>query len=59
MVTILLFLLALRRAGRRGGPLLRFIGIVRARARISLRNLAYNMRRMVQLDALATARAPT
>jgi IS5 family transposase len=42
-----------------GGALLRCIGIVRARARIGLRNLVYNMRRMVQLDALAAARAPT
>ena len=42
-----------------GGALLRCIGIVRARARIGLRNLVYNMRRMVQLDAVAAARAPT
>lgn len=42
-----------------GGALLRCIGIVRARARIGLRNLAYNMRRVVQLDALAAACAPT
>ena len=42
-----------------GGALLRRIGIVRARARIGLRNLVCNMRRMVQLDALAAARAPT
>jgi len=42
-----------------GGVLLRCIGIVRARARIGLRNLAYTMRRMVQLAALAAARAPT
>lgn len=40
-----------------GGTLLRCIGITRARARIGLRNLAYNMRRMVQLDVLAAARA--
>ena len=41
-----------------GGALLRCIGIVRAKARIGLKNLAYNMRRMVQLDALAAASAP-
>ena len=41
-----------------GGTLVRSIGIVRARARIGLKNLAYNMRRMVQLDALDAARAP-
>ena len=40
-----------------GGTLLRCIGIARARARIGLKNLAYNMRRVVQLDALAAARA--
>ena len=40
-----------------GGTLLRCIGIARARARIGLKNLAYNMRRAVQLDALAAARA--
>ena len=42
-----------------GGTLLRCIGIARARARIGLKNLAYNMRRVIQLDALAAARAPT
>ena len=42
-----------------GGTLVRSIGIVRARARIGLNNLAYTMRRTVQLDALAAARAPT
>ena len=38
-----------------GGTLVRSIGIVRARARIGLKNLAYNMRRLVQLERLATA----
>ena len=44
--------------GRRndmGGTLVRSIGMVRARARIGLKNLAYNMRRLVQLERLATA----
>lgn len=41
-----------------GGPLMRCIGIARAKARIGLRNLAYNMRRMVQLDAAAASCAP-
>ena len=41
-----------------GGTLVRSIGIARARARIGLKNLAYNMRRVVQLDALVAARAP-
>ena len=38
-----------------GGTLVRSIGMVRARARIGLKNLAYNMRRLVQLERLATA----
>ena len=38
-----------------GGTLVRSIGLVRARARIGLKNLAYNMRRLVQLGRLATA----
>lgn len=38
-----------------GGPLVRAIGLVRAKARIGLRNLAYNMRRLVQLERLAAA----
>jgi IS5 family transposase len=42
-----------------GGTLVRTIGIARAKARIGLKNLAYNMRRAVQLDWLAAARAPT
>jgi IS5 family transposase len=41
-----------------GGTLLRSIGLVRAKARIGLKNLAYNMRRLVQLERL-TAAAPT
>jgi IS5 family transposase len=42
-----------------GGTLVRSIGIARARARIGLKNLAYNMRRAVQLKGLAAARGPT
>jgi IS5 family transposase len=42
-----------------GGTLVRSIGIARAKARIGLKNLAYNMRRAVHLDTLAAARAPT
>jgi IS5 family transposase len=38
-----------------GGTLVRSIGIIRAKARIGLKNLAYNMRRLVQLEHLATA----
>lgn len=38
-----------------GGALIRCIGIARARARIGLRNLTYNMRRFVQLDQLTAA----
>ena len=38
-----------------GGTLLRSIGKVRATARIGLKNLAYNMRRLVQLEHLAAA----
>ena len=38
-----------------GGTLVRSIGIVRARARIGLKNLACNMRRYVQLERLAVA----
>jgi IS5 family transposase len=41
-----------------GGTLVRSIGIVRAKARIGLKNLAYNMRRLVQLERLTVA-APT
>ncbi len=38
-----------------GGTLVRSIGLVRAKARIGLKNLAYNMRRLVQLERRATA----
>jgi len=38
-----------------GGTLVRSIGIVRAKTRIGLKNLAYNMRRLVQLERMATA----
>ena len=31
------------------------VGLVRAKARIGLKNLAYNMRRLVQLERLAAA----
>jgi IS5 family transposase len=41
-----------------GGTLVRSIGLVRARARIGLKNLAYNMRRLVQLEAAAPAGVP-
>ena len=39
-----------------GGTLVRSVGLVRAKARIGLKNLAYNMRRLVQLERLAAAR---
>ena len=42
-----------------GGTLVRSIGIARAKARIGLKNLAYNMRRAVQLERLASAMVPT
>ena len=35
-----------------GGTLARNIGMVRAKARIGMKNLAYNMRRLVQLRRL-------
>ena len=38
-----------------GGTLVRSIGIVRAKARIGLKNLTYNMRRLVQLERLTVA----
>jgi len=38
-----------------GGTLVRSIGLVRAKARIGLKNLTYNMRRLVQLERLAAA----
>ncbi len=34
-----------------GGRIVRTIGIVRARAKIGLQNLAYNIRRLVTLEA--------
>ncbi len=43
------------RSNDMGGPLIRSIGLVRAKARIGLRNLACNMRRAVQLDHLDAA----
>ena len=36
-----------------GGTLVRSIGIVRAKARIGLKNLTYNFRRLTQLERLA------
>ena len=41
-----------------GGTLVRGIGLVRARARIGLKNLVYNMRRLVQLETLVPAGVP-
>ena len=41
-----------------GGTLVRSIGLVRAKARIGLKNLAYNMRRLVHLGR-GTVAAPT
>ena len=38
-----------------GGTLVRSIGLVRANARIGLKNLAYNMRRLVQLERVSAA----
>ena len=38
--------------GDMGGTLVRSIGLIRARARIALENLAYNMRRLVGLQRL-------
>ena len=40
-----------------GGTLVRGIGLVRAKARIGLKNLAYNMRRLVQLERLKRRRS--
>jgi transposase, IS5 family len=37
-----------------GGRIVRTIGIVRARAKIGLANLAYNIRRLVTLERMAT-----
>ena len=38
-----------------GGTLVRSIGLMRAKARIGLKNLTYNMSRQVQLESLAMA----
>jgi transposase, IS5 family len=38
-----------------GGRIVRTIGIVRAKAKIGLQNLAYNIRRLVTLERLAAA----
>jgi transposase, IS5 family len=38
-----------------GGRIVRTIGLVRARAKIGLQNLAYNIRRMVTLEQMAAA----
>src|SRR5262245_41884983 len=38
-----------------GGRVVRTIGIVRARAKIGLQNLAYNIRRLVTLERIAAA----
>ena len=38
-----------------GGGVVRTIGIVRARAKIGLQNLAYNIRRLVTLERIAAA----
>src|SRR6266540_2983410 len=38
-----------------GGRIVRTIGIVRARAKIGLQNLAYNIRRLVTLERIATS----
>ena len=43
------------RSNNMGGTLLRSVGLARAKARIGLKNLAYNMRRLVQLNRLAAA----
>lgn len=38
-----------------GGRIVRTIGIVRAKAKIGLQNLAYNIRRLVTLERMAAA----
>ena len=40
-----------------GGTLVRSIGLMRARAHIGMKNLAYNMRRLVHLESMAPAQA--
>jgi len=39
-----------------GGKIVRTIGIARARVKIGMMNLVYNMRRLVQLERMAAAR---
>ena len=41
-----------------GGTLVRTIGLARAKTKIGLKNLAYNMRGLVQLERLAMAAGP-
>ena len=41
-----------------GGTLVRSLGLMRAKARIGLKNLTNNMRRQVQLESLAMAGSP-
>src|SRR6188768_3607441 len=41
-----------------GGRIIRTIGAVRARAKIGLQNLVYNLRGLVTLERMATARTP-
>jgi IS5 family transposase len=38
-----------------GGRIVRTIGIARAKAKIGLQNLAYNIRRLVTLERMAVA----
>jgi hypothetical protein len=38
-----------------GGRIVRTIGIARAKAKIGLQNLAYNIRRLVTLERMAAA----
>jgi len=40
-----------------GGKIVRTIGIVRARVKIGMMNLVYNMRRFIQLEGMAAASA--
>ena len=40
-----------------GGKIVRTIGIVRARFKIGMMNLGYNIRRLVQLERMAAAQA--
>ena len=40
-----------------GGKIVRTIGIVRARFKIGMMNLGYNIRRLVQLERMAAAPA--